>query len=97
MLLQPKSGRSQDLEVSLQLHLLQRILKKTIFWIAWMLKNWLFRPVEWVKEYQNGLPNYNKLLEEGERHPIEETGQRLRSLMPWIPKKNIKGAQASYS
>ena len=52
---------------------------------------------EWVKEYQDGLPNYNKLLEDGEKHPIEETGQRLRSLMPWIPKKNIKGAQASYS
>ena len=52
---------------------------------------------EWVKEYQTGLPNYNKLLEDGEKHPIEETGQRLRSLMPWIPKKNIKGAQASYS
>ena len=52
---------------------------------------------EWVKEYQAGLPNYNKLLEEGEKHPIEKTGQHLRSLMPWIPKKNIKGAQASYS
>ena len=52
---------------------------------------------EWVKEYQAGLPKYNKLLEDGEKHPIEETGQRLRSLMPWIPKKNIKGAQASYS
>jgi ketol-acid reductoisomerase len=52
---------------------------------------------EWVKEYKAGLPKYNKLLEDGEKHPIEETGQRLRSLMPWIPKKNIKGAQASYS
>ncbi len=52
---------------------------------------------EWVKEYQAGLPKYNKLLEDGEKHPIEETGQRLRTLMPWIPKKNIKGAQASYS
>jgi ketol-acid reductoisomerase len=52
---------------------------------------------EWVKEYQAGLPKYNKLLEDGEKHPIEKTGQHLRSLMPWIPKKNIKGAQASYS
>lgn len=52
---------------------------------------------EWVKEYEAGLPKYNQLLEQGERHPIEITGQRLRSLMPWIPKKNIKGAQASYS
>jgi ketol-acid reductoisomerase len=52
---------------------------------------------EWVKEYQAGLPKYNKLLEDGEKHPIEVTGQRLRQLMSWIPKKNIKGAQASYS
>ena len=52
---------------------------------------------EWVKEYQAGLPKYNQLLEDGEKHPIEITGQRLRGLMPWIPKKNIKGAQASYS
>ena len=52
---------------------------------------------EWVKEYEAGLPKYNQLLEAGEEHPIEITGQRLRSLMPWIPKKNIKGAQASYS
>ena len=51
---------------------------------------------EWVKEYQDGLKNYNKLLEKGEKHPIEVCGRRLRGLMPWIPKKNIKGAQASY-
>ncbi|MFP6901128.1 MAG: ketol-acid reductoisomerase, partial [Opitutales bacterium] len=51
---------------------------------------------EWVKEYQDGLPNYNQLLEDGEKHPIEVCGRRLRSLMPWIPKKNIKGAQAAY-
>ncbi|MEQ9824646.1 MAG: ketol-acid reductoisomerase [Puniceicoccaceae bacterium] len=52
---------------------------------------------EWVKEYKGGLKNYNKMLEDGENHLIEETGQRLRALMPWVPKKDIKGAQASYS
>ena len=52
---------------------------------------------EWVKEHQAGLPKYNQLLEDGENHPIEITGRKLRELMPWIPKKNIKGAQASYS
>lgn len=52
---------------------------------------------EWVKEYEGGLKNYNKLLAEGEKHPIEKTGQRLRSLMPWAAKQNIKGAQAAYS
>jgi len=52
---------------------------------------------EWVKEYDGGLKNYNKLLADGEKHLIEKTGQRLRSLMPWAAKQNIKGAQASYS
>lgn len=52
---------------------------------------------EWVKEYKGGLKNYKKLLAEGEQHQIEKVGQRLRSLMPWVAKQNIKGAQASYS
>ncbi|MGA2051823.1 MAG: ketol-acid reductoisomerase [Opitutales bacterium] len=51
---------------------------------------------EWVKEYKTGLKNYKRLLAEGEKHPIEKTGQRLRALMPWVPKRNIKGAQAAY-
>lgn len=51
---------------------------------------------EWVKEYKAGLPNYNKLLKEGEEHLIEKTGDRLRGLMPWVHKKNIHGAQAAY-
>src|SRR5881398_1697521 len=50
----------------------------------------------WVKEYQNGYKRYNKLLKEGEKHPIEKTGSRLRSLMPWMKKRSIKGAQAAY-
>ena len=51
---------------------------------------------EWVKEYKSGLKNYNKLLKQGEEHLIEKTGARLRSMMPWMAKKNIKGVAASY-
>ncbi len=51
---------------------------------------------EWVKEYENGYPNYKRLLAEGANHPIEKTGERLRGLMPWIKKKNISGSQAAY-
>ncbi len=51
---------------------------------------------EWVKEYKGGLKNYNKLLKKGEDHLIEKTGTRLRSMMPWMAKKNIKGVAASY-
>jgi len=52
---------------------------------------------EWVEEYKGGLKNYNALLKEGEKHLIEKTGKRLRSLMPWVAKKNLKGVQASYN
>jgi len=51
---------------------------------------------EWVKEYEGGYKKYNALLKKGEQHPIEKTGARLRGLMPWIQKKNLKGAQAAY-
>ncbi|HTB80342.1 MAG TPA: ketol-acid reductoisomerase [Opitutaceae bacterium] len=51
---------------------------------------------EWVKEYKGGLKNYKKLLAAGEKHPIEKTGLRLRGMMPWMSKKNIKGVQAAY-
>ena len=51
----------------------------------------------WVKEYQNGCPNYKEYQKQSQAHPIEKTGQRLRSLMPWVKKRNIKGAQASYN
>jgi ketol-acid reductoisomerase len=50
----------------------------------------------WVKEYQSGYKKYNALLKAGENHPIEKTGERLRALMPWMPRRYIKGAQAAY-
>jgi ketol-acid reductoisomerase len=50
----------------------------------------------WITEAEQGFPNYRKLLKEGESHSIEKIGKRLRSLMPWIQRKNIKGAQAAY-
>jgi ketol-acid reductoisomerase len=52
---------------------------------------------EWIKETETGYKTFNKLLKAGEKHPIEKTGARLRSLMPWIKKRDIKGAQASYA
>ena len=51
---------------------------------------------QWVAEYKGGLKKYNALLKKGEDHLIEKTGQRLRGMMPWMSKKNIKGVQASY-
>ena len=51
---------------------------------------------EWIDEYKTGRKNYWRLLKEGQEHPVEKVGARLRGLMPWIQKKNIKGAQAAY-
>ena len=50
----------------------------------------------WINEHRTGLKNYNALLKAGEKHPIEKVGAQLRARMPWIKKKNIKGAQAAY-
>ena len=51
---------------------------------------------DWVAEYKGGYKRYNALLAAGEKHPIEKTGAKLRSMMPWMQKRSIKGAQAAY-
>jgi ketol-acid reductoisomerase len=50
----------------------------------------------WIREYQGGYKKYNALLKKGQKHPIEKVGARLRSLMPWMQKRSVKGVQASY-
>ncbi|MDB6034196.1 MAG: ketol-acid reductoisomerase [Verrucomicrobiales bacterium] len=50
----------------------------------------------WVSEYQTGYKKYNALLKKGENHSIEKVGARLRSMMPWMQKRSVKGVQASY-
>lgn len=50
----------------------------------------------WINEYNGGYKKYNALLKAGEKHQIEKTGERLRGLMPWMKKRSVKGAQASY-
>ncbi len=39
---------------------------------------------EWITEYRAGLPHFRELRTEGEHHPIEEVGRKLRSFMPWL-------------
>jgi len=51
---------------------------------------------EWIRESRTGMKRYHRLLKAGEKHPIEKTGARLRGLMPWIRRRNLKGAQAAY-
>ncbi len=41
---------------------------------------------EWIKENETGRPNFNKLLEDGDKHQIEQVGKNLRDMMPWMKK-----------
>ena len=36
---------------------------------------------EWLQEYQRGLKNYQQLLQQGAKHPVEAVGKRLRKVM----------------
>jgi ketol-acid reductoisomerase len=44
---------------------------------------------EWVTEYRCGLPHFRELRKEGEHHPIEDVGTRLRELMPWMASQRL--------
>ncbi|MFC3449331.1 ketol-acid reductoisomerase [Amycolatopsis speibonae] len=39
---------------------------------------------EWVAEDEAGRPNFTKLEKQGDEHPIEATGKKLRDLMSWV-------------
>jgi len=39
---------------------------------------------EWIKENQDGRPKYNKITEEEKQHKIENVGEELRGMMPWM-------------
>jgi ketol-acid reductoisomerase len=39
---------------------------------------------EWLAESRSGRENYTRLLAEGAEHQIEEVGEELRGMMPWI-------------
>jgi len=41
---------------------------------------------EWIAENEAGAGGFLQMREDGTRHPIEETGTRLRSMMSWLPK-----------
>ncbi len=44
---------------------------------------------EWVLENQANRPVYNALLKRGKEHPIEEVGEQLRGMMPWLHKDKL--------
>lgn len=44
---------------------------------------------EWILECKAGKPSFNALTRRGEEHPIEEVGQKLRAMMPWLKKGKL--------
>lgn len=39
---------------------------------------------EWIDENKNGRPNYNRLRDQVDQHPVEKVGAKLRQMMGWI-------------
>lgn len=39
---------------------------------------------EWMAEYRNGQPNLKARVEADRKHPLEETGRKLRGMMSWL-------------
>ncbi len=44
---------------------------------------------EWILENQAGAPVLKALRRRGREHPIEEVGERLRAMMPWIQTQRV--------
>jgi len=44
---------------------------------------------EWILENKAGRPVFNALLRQGEAHPVEEVGAKLRAMMPWLKKDRL--------
>ena len=41
---------------------------------------------EWIKENKAGRPNFTKMRQDAQKHPIEEVGKNLRAMMSWVKK-----------
>ena len=44
---------------------------------------------EWITEYKCGLPHFKELRKESANHPVEQVGERLRALMPWLSEDRL--------
>lgn len=44
---------------------------------------------EWMLENQANKPVFTALTKKGQAHPIEEVGERLRKMMPWLQKSKL--------
>ena len=44
---------------------------------------------EWMNEHRDGSPRFNELRQASRSHPIEEVGEQLRSMMPWLAENRL--------
>jgi ketol-acid reductoisomerase len=44
---------------------------------------------QWIDECKNGQKNFLKMRKDLSNHPIEQVGEKLRALMPWIGKNKL--------
>ena len=44
---------------------------------------------DWVLENQAGQPSFKAMRRRGAEHPIEQVGEKLRGMMPWIAKNKL--------
>lgn len=44
---------------------------------------------EWILENKAGRPVFNALTKKGERHQVENVGEKLRGMMPWLSKDRM--------
>jgi ketol-acid reductoisomerase len=44
---------------------------------------------DWMKESRNGRPRFQQLDSEAREHPIEQVGERLRKMMPWLSESRL--------
>jgi ketol-acid reductoisomerase len=43
----------------------------------------------WIEENEKGCPNFLARRKAEQQHPIEQIGEKLRSMMPWIKKNRL--------
>ena len=44
---------------------------------------------EWIRECKAGQPSFKAIRRVNDAHPIEEVGEKLRAMMPWIAKNKL--------
>jgi ketol-acid reductoisomerase len=50
---------------------------------------------EWIQENEIGRPRYRELRESGKKHPIEQIGKKLRTMMPFVSAGKQKVSEVS--